>query len=843
MCDSITNGGSYIQSSGGSQSSCPPANVIIASNVLSTNGNVICGNLISQDGTFTGNLYVAGQVIGNIFLNTINSSVLNTGSIFSLNYYGNGSGLSNLQASNLVGTISATNLPTTAVAPGTYGSSANVFQGTIDQYGRVTQAANVSILSSQWTTIHGNVAYQNGVSIGTISDPPPGSNLYVLGTANISTLNVDYLTVNSAVVYGTTTLNVYGISNLNSVIGNLYTGNGSGLSNINSSNIIGTVATAISVTGSSQPNITSVGTLSGLAVQGLLVASNGSGISNLNSSNIVGILSSSQIYGNTLSNINASNLAFGLVNSSLVYGNTLSNINASNIVGLTNVSGNTLSNINASNLAFGIVNSSLIYGNTLSNIQASNISGLVTVSGNTLSNINASNLAFGIVNSSLIYGNTLSNINASNITGLTNVSGNTLSNINASNLAFGVVNSSLIYGNTLSNINASNITGLTNVSGNTLSNINASNLAFGIVNSSLIYGNTLSNIQSSNITQPFANLAVSNSVTTTFVFAQNIYTTGGIEIATDSAFHGNLDVTGNLRPGAIVDYVSSVGSAGQFLTSTGSSIEWSSAVANLVVSNTVTTSEIICNAFTTSTATNWNYVSNAATARSTSVGWQGIRQVFGDYITGNVYVYNNAVLEVTLSYVAPGFGSFVAVGGLNDEIIVVSGVDAFYVYYFDGLIWNGPIATDTTDDLGVHNTLWMPSLSAEGSLTVTLVIGGYGFPTDGGGNPAVGIYIIIVLDGTSSFAGSITPFNDVADKDRNTVAISGDRTTVAIGQQDSSYFYVYSLSNLITPVFSSGRTNPGIEYYVSIDYYGQIVLLTLQDSGQVLMYSISLAPV
>jgi 2-iminoacetate synthase ThiH len=74
-----------------------------------------------------------------------------------------------------------------------------------------------------------------------------------------------------------------------------------------------------------------------------------------------------------------------------------------------------LSNLNASNLAFGIVSSSLILGNTLSNIQASNIVGFQT--GNALSNINASNLAFGVINSALILGNTISNINASNVTG------------------------------------------------------------------------------------------------------------------------------------------------------------------------------------------------------------------------------------------------------------------------------------------------------------------------------------------------------------------------------------------------------------------------------------------
>ena len=231
--------------------------------------------------------------------------------------------------------------------------------------------------------------------------------------------------------------------------------------------------------------------------------------------------------GSAISNLNASNLAFGVVNSSLIYGNTLSNIQFSNVTGLLP---NTISNLNASNLSFGVVSSALIYGNTLSNINASNIVGTVpsSVSGNTLSNINASNLAFGVVPSSLIYGNTLSNINASNITtgtlSSTLIYGNTLSNIsgsnvttgiNASNITTGILSSTLIFGNTLSNINGSNVT----------TGINASNITTGILSSTLIFGNTLSNIQSSNITitQPFANLVVSNTVT-----ASNLYLSGGI---------------------------------------------------------------------------------------------------------------------------------------------------------------------------------------------------------------------------------------------------------------------------------------------------------------------------
>ena len=107
MCDSITNGGPVASAA----QPCPPANVIIASNVLNTNGNVIAGNIFSQDGTFTGNLYVQGSIISNISYTTLNvSGTVNAGSVVAGSYFGPGSGLSNINAANLFGTANLTNL-------------------------------------------------------------------------------------------------------------------------------------------------------------------------------------------------------------------------------------------------------------------------------------------------------------------------------------------------------------------------------------------------------------------------------------------------------------------------------------------------------------------------------------------------------------------------------------------------------------------------------------------------------------------------------------------------------------------------------------------------------------
>jgi len=361
-------------------------------NSLNTFYGLSASNLYSCN-SFTTDLYISGNVYGANLITANVTTGLNAATIVSGAYFGNGYGLSNLNASNITGTISNANFPVTTVTPGTYGSGANVSQITVDQYGRLTAASNVGILSSQWTTVNGNVAYQNGVSVGTLSAPPDGSNLFVLGSANITdTLNVSTLYVNSATVFGSATLNVFGISNLNSVIASLYIGNASGLYNFNASNIIGNVVSAevaSSVTAAAQLNITSVGTLTGLTVNGFLVASNGSGISNLNSSNLVGNVAAANVASSVTdpaqTNITSVGTLSGLtVNGFLVAsnGSGISNLNSSNLVG----------NVAAANVASSVTNPAQLNITSVGTLTGLTVAGVLTAdlfsgNGSAISNI------------------------------------------------------------------------------------------------------------------------------------------------------------------------------------------------------------------------------------------------------------------------------------------------------------------------------------------------------------------------------------------------------------------------------------------------------------------------
>ena len=498
MCDSIANGGYRAAAI----PPCPPANVIIASNVLSTNGNVIAGNIIAVDGTFTGNLYVSGNIISNISYSVLNvAGPINGVSVWATSFYGNGSGIDSINASNLTGTISNTNLVPSGVVSGTYGSSANVSQVTVDQYGRVTTASNIGILSSQWSTVAGNVAYQNGVSVGTLNAPPVGSNLYVLGSANITdVLNVSTLYVNSATVFGSATLNVFGISNLNSVTASLYIGNASGLSNLNSSNLIGNVAAAnvaSSVTNPSQPNITSVGTLTGLSIQGLLVVSNGSAISNLNSSNLVGNVAAANVASSVTNPSQPNITSVGILTSLNVSG--ISNLN-SIVTSLITGNGSAISNLNSSNLVGNVATANV--ASSVTNPSQPNITSVGTLTSLTVSGILQTNLLSG-------NGSAISNLNSSNLVG----------NVSAANVASSVTNPA-----------QPNITSVGTLTSLTVSGILQANLLSG-------NGSGISNINGANVV---STVGTAQSVTT--AAQPNITSVGTLT---------NLTVTGSVIGGTI----------------------------------------------------------------------------------------------------------------------------------------------------------------------------------------------------------------------------------------------------------------------------------------------------
>ena len=126
--------------------------------------------------------------------------------------------------------------------------------------------------------------------------------------------------------------------------------------------------------------------------------------------------------------------------------------------------------------------------------------------------------------------------------------------------------------------------------------MNASNLAFGTVSSALIYGNTLSNIQSSNITQPFANLVVSNTLTTTNIIAagftsnasNTIFNFSTLTVPFINSTTSNVSGTSNL--GSVFITTSNVSGISNLVGSTFATII--NATNNVSVANTLTSTNV-----------------------------------------------------------------------------------------------------------------------------------------------------------------------------------------------------------------------------------------------------------
>jgi hypothetical protein len=462
--------------------------------------------------TFTDYYFVADTVT--VSSNTlVQGNVSATGAISSPVFIGGGNVLSNIQASNINGTIVVTQIS----------GSGNTISN--------LNASNISYGNLLGSWILGNTL--SNINVSNISGYVTANVLSNINASNVAigALATTYLQNNQTNITSVGTLTSLAVTGATS--SGWFAGSGNVLSNLNASNVaIG--ALAATYLQAAQTNITSVGTLTSLAV------TNGA-----TAGWFVG-------GGNTMSNINASNISSSTsltltapVTASFFIGggNTLSNINASNVNGTVVIvqqiigGGNAISNLNASNIAYGNLVGSWILGNTLSNVNASNVvlgalsyaqlqaaqtnitsvgtlTSLAVTNGatagwhvggaNTLSNINASNIAFGNAPALSVTGN----LNAGWFVG----SANTLSNLNASNIAYGNLLGSWILGNTLSNLNASNVaigalsytqlqtaqTNITSVgtltslgvtgattsgwftgSGNTLSNLNASNVAIG----------------------------------------------------------------------------------------------------------------------------------------------------------------------------------------------------------------------------------------------------------------------------------------------------------------------------------------------------------------------------
>jgi hypothetical protein len=370
-----------------------------------------------------------------------------------------------LTSMNVSGTANIVNIFTSGTANVTTANIANIYTTNIvgfigSQW--VTGVSNIYYLSnvgigtsavSANLHVQGNIYASNSITTTNIQASSFTSNLtdtvfaqdtltipFIYSTtlnvasgANIAVLNVTTAT-NLSSVY-VSSLNVTGVSNMTAVWGSLATplqpnitsvsaagktftvnglliaGNASGLSNINSSNLVGNVANAnvaLVVSQPAQPNITSLGTLTGIYATGNLTATfftgGGNALSNIQSSSLVG----------NVANANVALVVSQPAQPNITSLGTLTGIYATGNLTATFFSGggNALSNIQSSSLVGNVANANVAL--VVSQASQPNITSVGTtatvftvngllIAGNAsgLSNINSSNLVGNVANANV----------------------------------------------------------------------------------------------------------------------------------------------------------------------------------------------------------------------------------------------------------------------------------------------------------------------------------------------------------------------------------------------------------------------------------------------------------
>ena len=297
----------------GSGGNLSGANVISA-NTFTATGNITAGN------ANLGNATTANYFIGN-FYGTANSAT--TAGTVTTAAQPNITSVGTLSGLTSTGTVNLTGASNVALGPV---ANVHITGGTNGQYLSTDGSGTLS-----WSTIS---VSSSSISNGNSNVNIPAAN----GNVNISAVG----NANVLIVTGTG-VNVAGTANFtgNLTAGNFIAGSGSGgnlsgANNISANTFTGTLTTA------AQPNITSVGTLTSLAVTGNITSGNanlgnavtanffigsGANLTSIPAGNISGQVANALVAGTVYTNAQPNITSVGTLTSANVTGNIVSNAN------------------------------------------------------------------------------------------------------------------------------------------------------------------------------------------------------------------------------------------------------------------------------------------------------------------------------------------------------------------------------------------------------------------------------------------------------------------------------------------------------------------------------------
>ena len=637
---------------------------VVASSFVSATGNVVGGNVNT-----TGLISATGNVVGGNI--TTAGLISATGQITGSQFNGSGAGLTSIPGGNVTGTVASATSATTA------GTVTTAAQPNITSVGTLTSLA-----------VTGNITAGNLTGAALVSATNLTGTLTTAAQPNITSVG----TLTSLTVTGNTTsgnlLTGGLISATGQVTGSQFNGSGAGLTSIPGGNVTGTVASATSattagtVTTAAQPNITSVGTLTSLAVTGNITAGNFVGTLNGSGANVTSI-SATNISSGTLAQARLANAAVTLGSTALTLGATVTTV-----AGLTSVTSTTF----VGALTGAATTAGTVTTNAQPNITSVGTLSSLTVTANTTSgNLLTGGLisATGQITGSQFNGSGagLTSIPGGNVTGAVasatsaTTAGTVTTAAQPNITSVGTLSSLAVTGNTTSG----NFVGTLNGSGANVTSISATNISSGtlaqarLANASLtVNGTSIALGGSGTVTATATNaLTIGTGLSGTSYngsTAVTITNTGVTSIVAGT----NIAVSG--ATGAVTVSVSgTVGSATTAATVTTAAqpnITSVGTLTGLTINNATTA---ITNGATSGTGNigSAGAVFNTVFAKATSAQYADLAEVYvadAEYTPGTVMVFGGSA-EVTVANLA-GDTRIAGVVSTNPAHVMNAGLDA-----------------------------------------------------------------------------------------------------------------------------------------------------------------------
>jgi hypothetical protein len=378
------------------------SNATISANVATVNtlGNLRLGNIIANGQALTG--INGANVTGQVGYAAVANSVAGANVSGAVAY---ATTANSVAGANVSGTVANATYATTAgTANAVAGANVSgqvgnaLIAGTVytNAQPNITSVGTLANLNATNANVTGNSTFSNLTITGTLSANDINVTSIADGNSNVAVApnaNVTISVAGNANVLTVTGTGVNVAGTLNTGTGNITAGN------INAGNLLTANYSTAVLTTSAQPNITSVGTLTGLNVNGTVTAANftantgvftgnGANLTNLTGANVTGAVA----YATTANSVAGANVSGTVANATYAVtagtANSVAGANVSGQVSNSLVAGTVYTNAQPNITSVGTL-TTLIVGNATANTQFGN--GTINATGNA----NVGNLGFG----------------------------------------------------------------------------------------------------------------------------------------------------------------------------------------------------------------------------------------------------------------------------------------------------------------------------------------------------------------------------------------------------------------------------------------------------------------